>query len=270
MTQPITTSLPSESTKQVSILSNQAGHGGGKDSPDTLPQRGYSFDQLKDYIFRQLGAPTWNIELTPQQCYDTIQDALLTYSIWRPLHKFGTFRLTKGIFQYLDGQDMGLGVTYVQFVEPNPVPTELFYGNLIDPAPLFRSGLDEYDTFLRWRKTWQRVTSVQPDWLYDDSRRILYIHNPIERYQAGLEWNIPYSDTTALDYTGADWVKKYALAKSRFLYAEVLNKFSGAIPGPLKDLQLDGQQKRTEAQTQIDTLMENLKAMQDLTPISGD
>ena len=81
--------------------------------------------------------------------------------------------MVRGQHRYLDGEDVGLGIANIQFVEPNPVPTEIFYGNLINPAPLFRLGLDEYDTFLRWRKTWQRVTSVRPDWYYDEMERCL-------------------------------------------------------------------------------------------------
>src|SRR4051812_16757653 len=147
-----------------------------------LPVSGYSGDQLKDYILRQLGSPTWDVELTNDQIFDCIQDALGLYSQYCPRQLYYSLRLVADQFDYLKGQDMGLGVVEVSFVEPNPVPTEIFYGNLIDPAPLFRTGVDEYDTFLRWRKTWQRVTSVMPQWLYDEDRKTLYIHNPIERF----------------------------------------------------------------------------------------
>ena len=132
---------------------------------------------------------------------------------------------------------------------------------MINPAPLFRTGLDEYDTFLRWRKTWQRVTSVKPDWYYDDVERCLYIHNPIERYQAGVFCYWPHTDTRRLSYTGADWVKRYALATSKLQLGELWSKYSGAIPGPGQNLQLD-QQKRELAQAEVDKLMEQLKGMQ--------
>jgi hypothetical protein len=231
------------------------------DSPDTLPLRGYTVDQLANYILRQLGAPVWNVEITKQQILDCIQDALNLFSEWLPLRKPQSLQLTRGRFSYLEGVDVGYGVADVSFVEPNPVPTEIFYGNLINPAPLFRTGLDEYDTFLRWRKTWQRVTSIKPDWFYDDSERTLYIHNPIERYLAGVIAYFPYSSTSSLTPVGSRWVKEYALAKSRFLLAEVWMKFSGAIPGPIKDLQLD-QGKRESAKQDMDKLVEQLKGMQ--------
>lgn len=200
--------------------------------------------------------------MTNQQILDIIQDALQEYSTWRPLPRYGSFALTKGTIAYCHDKDFELGITQVWFVEPNPVPTEIFYGNLIDPAPLFRTGLDEYDTFLRWRKVWQRVTSVQPDWLYDEANMQLLIHNPIERYYASLEWHTYWKDTVDLPHIGAKWVKEFSLAKARYTYGDILNKYSGAVPGPVKDLQLDASGKRNEGKDQMEKLLEQLKGMQ--------
>lgn len=113
------------------------------------------------------------------------------------------------------------------------------------------------------------MTSIRPDWFYDDVEQALYIHNPIERYQAGVICYWPQTDTAKLTLTGADWVKRYALAKSRLLLADVWMKFSGAIPGPLQNIQLD-QSRRESAQAELDKLMEQLKGMQVTMPITVD
>ena len=239
------------------------------ESPDTLPLRGFTIDQLKKYIFRQLVSTIWNIELTEQQVLDQIQDALGRLSIWLPRIKVGSIVMVRGQWKYLENVDVGLGVAKVEFVEPNPVPTEIFYGNLINPAPLFRLGLDEYDTFLRWRKVWKRVTSIQPQWFYDEMERCLYIHNPIERYQAGVFCYFPWEKTEDLNYVSADWVKKYAVASAKYQLAEIWMKFGGAIPGPAQNLQLDNA-KREQARQDMTKLMEELKGMQLTTPISID
>ena len=42
----------------------------------TLPLVGYTPDQLKDWIFRQLGSPIWHVELDIQHVLDSIQEAL--------------------------------------------------------------------------------------------------------------------------------------------------------------------------------------------------
>ena len=239
------------------------------DSPQTLPLKGFTRDQLSAYIFRQLGSPVWEVELTKQQILDAIQDGLQKYSVWVPAIGVGAIQLVRGQFSYLQGQDVGQGIVSVSFVEPNPVPTEIFYGNLINPAPLFRVGVDEYDTFLRWRKVWQRVTSVKPDWYYDELRKVLYIHNPIERYQAGVTIYTTWPDTTGLDLVGSMWIKEWSLEQSRYNYGEILAKYGNAVPGPLQELKLDTQ-KRDNAQKRLDTLMEQLKGMQRLTPVSQE
>ena len=231
-------------------------------SPDSLPLRGYSIEQLAKYIQRQLsGGEMWELEISKQVIVDACNDALVTCSIWKPMVKPRALRLTKGVFSYLEGEDVGMGVVKVNFVEPNPVPTEIFYGNLIDPAPLFRTGLDDYDTFLRWRKTWKRVTSIEPDWYYDESECALYIHNPIERFQCAVFTHHTWS-FEKMPVIHANWVKRYAVQKARLAYGEALAKYSGAIPGPMQSLQLD-QGKRDSAQTEIDKLETELKGMQD-------
>lgn len=230
-------------------------------SPDTLPLRNYTTDQLKEYILRQLGQPVWNVEVTVQQILDAIQDALQLYSQWVPLRRPQAVQLVKGRFNYLEDVDVGIGIADCSFVEPVPAPTEIFYGNLINPAPLFRTGLDEYDIFLRWRKTWMRVTSIQPDWFYDDFQKVLYIYNPIERFQAGIITFWPYANTQSLDFNGSRWVKEYALAKARFTQGDLWSKFSGAIPGPVQNLQLDAS-RRQSAETELEKLRNELKGMQ--------
>jgi hypothetical protein len=239
------------------------------DSTQSLPIVGYTMDQLKDYIFRQLGAPVWNVELTGQHVIDAINDALALYSQYRPRPIFGAIRISKSTFAYLEGVDMGLGVVRVDFVDTVPAPTEIFYGNLISPAPIIRTGLDEYDMFLRWRKTWNRVTSTHPDWLYDDDRKTLFIYNPLERYHAGVEAHGVYTNPALLPHIGAQWVKEYSLAKAKYVHGDILLRFSGAIPGPIKDIQLDAG-KREEGQREVTRLEQKLFGMQLPTPIILD
>lgn len=114
-----------------------------------------------------------------------------------------------------------------------------------------------------------RVTSIQPDWFYDEMRKTLYIHNPIERFQAGVFANFPYDFTEQLPLTGAQWVKEFSLEQARYTYGEVLAKYSGAIPGPLKDLQMDTQ-KRDKAEARIEKLKEKLQGMSFAAAISVD
>jgi hypothetical protein len=238
-------------------------------SPDTLPARGYTVDQLVAYIQRQLGSPVFTVELSKQQLLDIIQDALVLYSQWRPRIRYGAVMLSRGTFAYLQGVDLGTGPAAVFFVQTTPLPQDIFWGNLVGVAPMMMTGMSEYDLFLRWQKMWARVTSVQPDWAYDEIEKILYIHNPIDRWHCGVVAYTAYENVSLLDPFGAVWVKEYAFQKARHAYAEILSKFSGAIPGPVKDLQLD-QGKRGEASTKITELETRLFGAQISTPIMID
>ena len=237
-------------------------------SPDTLPAKGYTFDQLASYIERQLGAPQWIVELTKQQIIDKINDAIIKYSLWRPMIAYGAIRLQSDIHAYMQGVDVGQGIAYVEFVESRPAPTELFYGNLISPAPILSTGIDDYDMFLRWRKTWMRSSSVLPLWRYDEVNQILNIHNPIERYTCGItcyfNWNIQ-----ALPQYGATWVKEYSLALCQLLLSDIYMKYSGSIPTPGGSIQLDNA-KGAKAQEKIDKLEQTLRDAQESTAIQID
>ena len=236
----------------------------------SLPPVGYTADQLRDWTYRQLGSPIWNVELDPQQVQDCIYEALTHVSLWRPRVRYGSVRLVSNRTMYLAGVDVGAqGIVNVDFVDNIPSPTEIFYGNLISPAPLIRTGLDEYDSFLRWRKTWQRVTSVMPEWVYDIYSKTLFIHNPIERYHAGVTAFDNFSRTEDLPPYEAKWVKDYTLARARYMYGDILSKFNGAIPGPIKDLTLDSK-KREDGEKQMETLINTLKASQHLAGIFVD
>lgn len=230
-------------------------------SPDTLPPK-YSVDQLSQYITRQLGSTVFAVEIQQQQVLDCISDALREYSTWRPRQRVGGLQLQSGVFEYLQGVDLGQGVVKCWFVNPTQAPADLYWlTNLVNPAPVLNSRMDEYDVFLRWYKTWGRVTSVYPDWLYDEPGQVLYIYNAQPIYHCGVMWLDNYTDTLTLDSFGAKWVKDFSFQKSRHAYAEIMSKYSGVIPGPIKDLQFDSQ-RRDKAETEMDKLLQDLKGAQ--------
>jgi hypothetical protein len=239
-------------------------------SPDTLPLQAYTVDQLVALIQRRLGQGIFTVELPVQDIADCIQDAMAEYNTWRPKIRYGGVQLVGGQSEYLVGQDLGHGVVKCWFVNPIQAPVDLFWlTGLVTPAPLLNGRIGEYDVFQRWYKTWGRVASVTPDWLYDEAGKILYIYNASPIYHCGIMVFDIYRDTLELDVFGSKWVKDYAFQSSRLAYAEIMNKFSGAIPGPVKDLQLD-QGKRDKAEAKMETLMEALRGAQVSAPLVQD
>jgi hypothetical protein len=239
------------------------------DSTELLPMKGYSMDQLCRYIQRQLGSPVWNVEYTKQQIMDNIQTALTHYSLWCPRIGYAAVQLDAGQHAYLQGVDVGQGIADVAFVQRTPVPTQLLWSSLIGVNPIPFSGLDELDGFTRWLKTFMRVTSARPDWQYDEVRKVLYIHNPMPYYHCAVTWYGNYEKTELLNNYGALMVRDLAFQLARHGYAELLQKFSGAIPGPVQNLTLDNS-KREAAKVEIDRLLAKLEASQCIPCISID
>lgn len=240
------------------------------DSSDSLPLRGYSIDQLANWIQRQLGSPVWNVEYTRQQIIDQIWVAMSHYSQWRPRIGFAAIQTVPGKFDYLRGVDVGQGIADVAFVQTTPVPAQYMYGSLIGISPVPFDGVGELNNFLTFAKTLARVTSMRPDWSYDEMRQVLYIHNPIQWYNCAVTWYGNYEKTEQLDSYGCLLVRDLSLQLCRHGYAETMNKFSGAIPTPVGGgLQLDSA-KRDLAKTEIDRLLAKLEASQCFPSISVD
>jgi len=231
--------------------------------------KGYTVSDLISYIRRQLGDPVLRVEITDDQIRDCISDALGYYSTYCPLIKVGGIRLYRNQYEYLKGVDVGQGIATVSFVKPYPIQQDLFYGNLISPAPLFQTGVDDYDTFLRWKTTFERVLSVKPDWEYDEVRSVLYIHNPLETYSAAVKIMELWRNTEKLPQQGAMWVRRYSLEASRHILGTIRSKFSGAIPSPARDMTLDTSM-RDSAKASMEELLKELKTMQHVVPILLD
>lgn len=183
--------------------------------------------------------------------------------------------MVAGQKQYLINQNVGQGVADVTFVENRLGVLNLDFGNPFTTMSIMTTGLGldgmgEYDSYLRWQKTWQRVTSTAPQWQYDEVRKCLWIHNPIARYRAAILIYYNWQRTEDLPAFGSLWVKEMSLAKAQYQLGDLWSKFSGAIPSPGgKDIQLDGG-KRDKAEQKIKDLEAQLYASQELTPLSQD
>lgn len=183
--------------------------------------------------------------------------------------------MVAGQKQYLTGANVGQGVAECTFVENRLGVLNLDFGNPFTTMSIMTTGLGldgmgDYDTYLRWQKTWQRVTSTDPKWQWDEVRKCLWIHNPIARYRAAILLYCNWPGTKDLPAFGSLWVKEYALAKARYQLGDLWMKYSGALPSPSgKDLQLD-QGKRDKAEKDIERLEKQLADSQELCPITQD
>jgi len=217
---------------------------------------------LIEYVKNELGGGFWKVEISPPQIRAAIQDALKEYSRRIPLEGYGAISLSSTHSNYdLSAQDMGFGVHTVNFIEPDPRPSAIFYANLLDVAPIRTSRFQDYDIFLRWRKTFMKVTSVQPEWHWDQNAKILWIYNPIQDYKASMFWYLPRTLET-VELAHERWVEKYILARSKYILGVNRSKFQGAIPGPSKEISTDGKDMKDEGKQELEKLEVELLSMQ--------
>jgi len=220
---------------------------------------------LIDYVRTELGEGVWQVELTEEQVQRAISDAMRKYS--RRLTALGYDSLYLGNSQnkFPISHEVGYGIFNVEFIAPDPKPSAIFYANLLDVAPLRVNRFSDYDVFLRWRKTFMRVTSVEPDWFYDDKDKILWIYNPLTEYSAGYFWYLPRT-LAEVHLSHEDWVMEYTLARSKYILGVNRSKFKGAIPGPGKEITTDGEDLKSEAKEKMQELEASLLSMQHDAP----
>lgn len=218
---------------------------------------------VRDYIIQELGQGVFKVELSAQQLDESIRDALRIFSKRKPLVGVHAVDVRPDIKTYHLTEEVkrSYGVFHVDFVDVSTPVTALFYYNLIHPAPIRPSFMTDMDIFMRWRKTFQRVLSVAPSWEYFQDRNILMLYTVVHRAKATYFFHFPRK-LSQVPMQHSDWILKYSTAKSKLKLGRIRSKFTGALPGPSRDLQMDGDTLVSEANEEIRTLEEELMSMQ--------
>lgn len=220
----------------------------------------YNVSDLIQYIKTSLGGNIFSVELDNDAIIQAITDALLEYSKRIPLVAHMTMQISPSVRVY-PLPDTGYGVFYWDFIQPDPKPSALFYANLLDVAPVKASTMESYDIFLRWRKTFMRVTSVAPQAEWDELNNVMVVYAPVDGTNMCVAWHQP-RNLSQVRLEDQDWIRKYTLAKCKFTLSQVRDKFSGVLPGPAQNLQLNGAKLAAEATTEIEKLEAFLLAKQ--------
>jgi hypothetical protein len=224
-----------------------------------------TLESLRSYIQSCLGQGIFSVELTADQLDNAITDALWLYSSRIPIIGYRGLVTSPDIVAYPISHDIGFGIFDVQFVQPDPKPSALFYANLIDVAPVKPATMESYDIFLRWRRTFMKVTSVANHWQYDEIGKRLMIYSPIQSTKCCYFWHLPRNlDQVKLQHI--PWVRKYAVAKAKSVLGKARSKFSGLLPGPARDMNLNGDSLQQEAAEEIQQLETVLLSMQPEVP----
>lgn len=230
---------------------------------DVLLTENYTLDELRAYIRTKLGGQVWRLEGMSLDRTDTIDqaisDAVMAYS--RRCPQIG-FEMVQSIptKQVYTVTTPGFGVWACDFIYPTPVIAP-FMQSLVGVTPLNSLTGGDFDLFLHWRKSFQRVTSTLPHWQWDGDNEKLYIYNPIAQGRVCAFTHLPRPFAN-IKMVHKEFIKRYSLALAKQQLAEHRRKFD-SIPGPGgKELRMNGDKLAEEANASIEKLHEELMGFQ--------
>lgn len=222
----------------------------------------YNVQELRDYVRSELGSGLFQVELTDEQINNAITDALLLYGSRVPVIWSRIIPISPDKRMYPLNHDAGYGVFDVEFITDDVRPASVFYMGLLgDQVPLNSVMLADYDTFLRYRKTMMRATSVLPQWDWLETENALMLYAPVFNLQACYYWHMPRK-LSEVRLEHQRWIRNYVLAQSKLQLGKTRSKFQGVLPGPAQNLQLNGDTLCAEAREEIKDLEEYLLSIQ--------
>ena len=225
-----------------------------------------------DFVRRNLGEGVWDVEITEKQLDAAIETALRKYSRRLPHYRYGhlTMNVEQTRYKFPDEIDLGFGICHIEFVEPIFFGSHAFINKrLLGVTSIGSYRIDEYDIFVRWRQSFQRITSTKPSWMWEEDTKVLWLYNPIPNIRVTYTAMCPVRGLKYVRQNDEDWVYDYVLAHCKLILGENRGKFSGVIPGPSsKDLQLNANTLREDAKSTLDKLEAHLRSIQRRIPPS--
>jgi hypothetical protein len=245
-------------------------------------------EQIREYIYHMLGAPTLKLELDEQNLDFCIDQALKIFEDYAPREYFQyyTFRTTPGQSVYELPPDVGMvrnvfyrktGTFSFQASDlGGAIPIEYFYpggayasiqGGLIDPTQPIWGRMGEWVLYKQYEQMYSRVSSSLGGWEWIGGFRHIKLYP------------IPYRPQMVIVHylqKMKDWgevcqaMQEGALTYAKEILGRVRSKY-GNPPGPGGGMQLDGQALLQEAREDREKWFENLcNKFSDLPYISMD
>ena len=207
--------------------------------------------ELKDYVLRQLGAPTIQIEVTEDQILDIIDDAVDLYikthidgsdktyiviPITECIANQNFVQLPKGVLyvtrvlRHKDNKIMPYGMTNVASHTLNHLFTNTGGFDIISRV-VYEQYMYEYREILDPQKRFEFNSQTGRFILLSSmkagDRLILEVYTPSgcrlgDTQTTETEHNVP--NENILD---ASWIKKYTIARTKKIWGSVLKKYSG-------------------------------------------
>lgn len=232
---------------------------------------GLTQQEVADYVFRNLGAPSIAVHTTPDTVQSEIQYVLRTLSRRKPVVKWTTKGATVGKQNYTPDPDkIGFGILHVGIPRIDPI------------APLLLSSGPRLDIFgYRYSYPYRNIAELEIDYLYFDmATRVMssdidwefidgdiWIYpTPQDSFQFSYAYAVPKILANDATQTWAtvhphdeDWVLRGTLARVKSIEGRILRRYSG-IPGSTASLNVDGEALTREGDEDWKACVEDLES----------
>lgn len=233
----------------------------------------YGLPDLTESVKVKLSGNIWRSEGLdlPSVIELAVNSTLLTYS--RRVPRTVYEQIPAGSGQYAVRTVPCFGPFSVDFIDGNTGFFTSAYqlnNNLLGVSSIQLAGgkVGDLADFLQWRKMFQRVVSYRPDWQWLEDQGKILIHNPSGYMACAILYAPRTFEQVRLNHR--DWFFRMTVAQARLQLGEYRSKFQ-SIPGPGgKDLQLNGAALVTQANSEIEKLMEELRGFQVRLPVTFD
>lgn len=135
-------------------------------------------------------------------------------------------------------------------------PFEAAFSNIYLLQAGRTGGLATWDFFAQYQETIGRVFGSEINFIWEPStHKLKLIRRPTAEEDVLVKvWMRRPEDVILTDeYTGP-WVRDYSLAKCKEMLGQARSKFPGGLVGPGGNVQLNGEQLKSEAQSELEKL----------------
>ena len=217
-------------------------------------------DELRDYILRQLGAPTVDVELTEDQLDDCINYSIKEFSSFAfdgQLRESAVIAVDgRGLYQLPETVTAVFAVKSIQGMQnygPNYVPdrwSEEFYNGLGDPS----TGIDAVISISATMTLFEKYIQKEVHYEFNEYTAQL---NITEEFQGNLcvYYSYEYIPKKIDKIFDQQWVKDMSTAKARLQQAIVTGKYDQALVGGAR---INYGDMRSTAEADITDLKEQL------------
>lgn len=126
-------------------------------------------------------------------------------------------------------------------------------------------GLALFDAFAQYKETIGRIFGSEYNFLWNrNTHKLTILRKILHEEEIGIEVQNFIPESILLgDIYASPWIADWALAQSKHMLGEARSKYLSGLPGAGGQIQLNGEQLKSEAQAEFEALKESIKNMEE-------